>query len=151
MEYSKHMFDHLLTLIPRERILCIAAGSIAQEASTYILEGTGVTLVNDDVLLPHPSKGKNGWMTVEERHKYIAQCKLMSLFLGQEFSIDKLSWNQLDLVHGVCGTMELRWWDEHVDVTAGGEVANVTDWINEKINERERRRRARGRRRSDRG
>jgi hypothetical protein len=47
--------------------------------------------------------------------------------------------------------MELRWWGEHVDITAGGEVANVTDWINEKINERERRRRARGRRRSDRG
>ncbi len=105
------------------------AGSIAQEASTYILEGTGVTLVSD-VGLPHPSKGNYGWMTVEERHKYIAQsCKLMSLFLGQEFSIDKPSWNQLDLVYGVCGSLELRWWDEHVDVTAGSEVAYVTDWI----------------------
>jgi hypothetical protein len=49
LEYWKHLFDHLLTLIPRERILCIAAGFIAQEASTYILEGTGVTLVNGDV------------------------------------------------------------------------------------------------------
>jgi hypothetical protein len=112
LEYSKDMFRHLINLIPRERILCIAAGSIAQETSTYILEGTGVTLVNDDVLLPHPSKGKNGWMPVEERHTYIAQsCKLMSLFLGQEFSIDDLSWNQLDLVYGVSGSLELRWWD----------------------------------------
>jgi hypothetical protein len=130
------MFRHLITLIPREKILCIAAGSITQEASSYTLEGTGVTLVNGDVLLQHPSKGKNGWMTVEERHKYIAQsCKLMSLFLGREFLIDKLSWNRLDLVYGICGSMELRWWDEHVDITAGGEVAYVTDLINEKINE----------------
>jgi hypothetical protein len=68
MEYLKDMFRHLITLIPREKILCIAAGSIAQEASSYILEGTGVTLVNDDIQLPHPSKGKNGWMTVNERH-----------------------------------------------------------------------------------
>jgi hypothetical protein len=106
------MFDHLLTLIPRERILCIAAGSIAQEASTYILEGTGVTLVNGDVGLPHPSKGKNGWMTVEEIHSYIAEsCKLMSGLVGQEFLINKLRWNQLDLVYGICGSMELRWWD----------------------------------------
>ncbi len=60
-------------------------------------------------------------MKVNERHTYVAQfCKLMSGLLGQKFSINKLSWKQLDLVYGVCGSLELRWWDEHVDVTAGG-------------------------------
>jgi hypothetical protein len=134
LEYSKHMFDRLLALIPREKILRIAAGSIAQEASTYILEGTGVTLVNGDVRLQHPSKGKNGWMTVEERHTYMAHsCKSMSGLVGQELSIDDLSYNQLDLVYGVCGSLELKWWEEHVNVTAGREVGYVTEWINEKI------------------
>jgi hypothetical protein len=95
LDYSKHMFHHLINLIPRERIMCIAAGSIAQEASRYILEGTGVTLVNGDIQLPHPSKGRKGWMSVEERHKYVAQsCKLMSRLVGQEFSFDKLSYNR---------------------------------------------------------
>jgi hypothetical protein len=134
LDHSKHMFHHLLNLIPREKIQCIAAGAIALEASTYILEGTGVTLVNGDVQLPHPCKGKNGWMTVEERHKYVAHsCKLMSGLVGQEFSIYKLSYNQLDLVYGVCGSLELQWWEEHVDVTAGSEVGYVADLINEKI------------------
>jgi hypothetical protein len=128
LDYSKHMLHHLLDLIPRERIMCIAAGAIAQEASTYILEGTGVTLVNGDVLLPHPSKGKNGWMSVEERHKYVAQsCKLMSGLMGQEFLIHDLSYNQLDLVCGVCGSLELKWWEGHDNITAGSEVGYVTE------------------------
>jgi hypothetical protein len=72
-------------------------------------------------------------MTVEERHTYVAHsCKLMSGLVGQEFLINKLSWNQLDLVYGVCGSVELRWWKEHVNVTAGSEVGSVTKWINEK-------------------
>jgi hypothetical protein len=54
-------------------------------------------------------------MTVEERHKYVAEsCKKMSLLLGQEFSINDLRWNQLDLIYGVCGLLELRWWNAHV-------------------------------------
>jgi hypothetical protein len=142
LDYSKHMFHHLLNLIPRGKIQCIAAGVHALEASTYILEGTGVTLVNGDVL-PHPCKGKNGWMTVDERHTYVAHsCKLMSGLVGQEFSIDKLSYNQLDLVYGVCGSLELQWWKEHDNVTAGSEVGYVADWIKDKeeqkINERAR-------------
>jgi hypothetical protein len=60
LESSKHMFQHLLTLLPREKIQCIAAGVHALKASTYILEGTGITLVNGDVQLPHPCKGKMG-------------------------------------------------------------------------------------------
>jgi hypothetical protein len=73
-------------------------------------------------------------MTVEERHTYVAHsCKLMSGLVGQEFLIDKLSYNQLDLVSGVCGSLELQWWKEHVDVTAGSEVPYVADLINEKI------------------
>jgi hypothetical protein len=74
-------------------------------------------------------------MSVEERHTYVAHsCKLMSCLVGQEFSINKLSYNQLDLVYGVSGSLELQWWKEHVDdVTAGSEVGYVADWIDEKI------------------
>jgi hypothetical protein len=79
-------------------------------------------------------------MTMKERHKYVAEsCKLMSLvlLLGQEFSINDLSWNQQDLIYGVCESLELRWWNEPVDVTAGGEIALVTDLINEMQQEQE--------------
>ncbi len=35
-------------------MLFIAAGSIAHQACEYILDGTGITLVNDNDRLPHP-------------------------------------------------------------------------------------------------
>ncbi len=67
--------------------------------------------MNNSDQIPHPCKGKNGWMTVNERQNCVrVSCVLMSqqLLGRQEDPFGSLSWNEKDIIYGVLGTMEFK-------------------------------------------
>jgi hypothetical protein len=66
------MFEHLMSKLLPKNIMCISVGSVAHEHADFILGGTSIELKNTDHL-PHPSNGRNGWMMVNERDRYVRQ------------------------------------------------------------------------------
>jgi hypothetical protein len=76
------MFHDLANLLADD-VICIAVGGFARELAPHLLEGTKIKLLNENIPLPHPSRSKNGWMTIPERDCMVrVACKIAEIICG---------------------------------------------------------------------